>query len=173
MTSVDSNSLCLECGLCCDGVLFADVRLQPGDDADRLRALGLPAAKDSKSGFQKFPQPCPAFQQGRCRIYADRPMYCRGFECLLLQKVNDGRVETGVALRVIGAARRKAEAVKRLLRELGDGDERVALSVRFRRVKKRLESNLRDDHAAEVFGRLTLAVHDLNVLLSGAFYPGP
>jgi hypothetical protein len=40
-------------------------------------------------------------------------------------------------------------------------------------MKTRLEAGLRDDETAEVFSRLTLAVHDLNVLLGDAFYPGP
>src|SRR5438132_2396309 len=39
-----AEDLCLECGLCCNGVIFADVRLQPGDDPKRLKALGLAVA---------------------------------------------------------------------------------------------------------------------------------
>ena len=36
------EQLCGECGLCCDGTLFDLVRLEPGDDARKLKALGLP-----------------------------------------------------------------------------------------------------------------------------------
>ena len=36
----DLQALCLECGLCCNGVLFADVRLQDGDKAEKLRGWG-------------------------------------------------------------------------------------------------------------------------------------
>jgi hypothetical protein len=35
-----------------------------------------------------------------------------------------------------------------------------------------MESSELDDESADCFGELTLAVHDLNLLLSGAFYPG-
>jgi hypothetical protein len=58
-----SSQLCLACGLCCDGTLFADVELQPGDSADRLRELGqkLPQGKDAEGKpVHKFAQPCPA-----------------------------------------------------------------------------------------------------------------
>jgi hypothetical protein len=40
-------------------------------------------------------------------------------------------------------------------------------------MKQRVESGPTEDETAERFSQLTLAVHDLNVLLSEAFYPGP
>jgi hypothetical protein len=168
MNQIDANALCLECGLCCNGVIFADVQLQPGDNAARLRILGL------KSGVnRKFPQPCTAFDGCRCNVYSERPQYCREFECLLLKGVKGGEMGIAGALRVIRTARQRVQKVKQLLNELGDADERVALSKRFRRVKRRLERSPLDDETAEKFGELTLAVHDLNVLLSEAFYPAP
>lgn len=189
MNPGDSHSLCFECGLCCNGVIFADVRLQAGDDAARLEAQGLPMVRNrgrtsSASGVArasnplpngrppKFIQPCAVFDGCRCRVYLDRPHYCRHFECSLLKKVKDGRVDAATGSRVVRTARQSADAVKSLLRELGDTDEEMALSVRFRRMKRRLESGAADDTAAGLFSRLTLAVHDLNVLLSEAFYPG-
>jgi Fe-S-cluster containining protein len=175
MNASDSNQLCLECGLCCNGVIFANGQLQPEDDAQRLRALGLRLAKtDPKSEIRnpKFLQPCTAFDGCRCKIYTDRPIYCRKFECLLLRDVKAGDLETAAALRVIREARRRVDKVKKLLRELGDADEHIALSVRFHRMKRRLETSELDEERADRFGDLTLAVHDLNVLLSGRFYPG-
>jgi len=35
------SQLCPNCGLCCNGVLFADVELRAGDDAGRLAELEL------------------------------------------------------------------------------------------------------------------------------------
>ena len=170
-----SEQLCLQCGLCCNGVIFADVQLMPDDNPARLKSLGLPVAPGSKSREQKlkFPQPCVAFDGCRCRIYGDHPKYCREFECLLLQSVNAGDVDAESALRIIRSARLRSEKVRKLLRELGDTDEHIALSLRFRRMKQRFEANVPDHEAAEIFGRLTLAVHDLNVLLSRSFYPHP
>jgi hypothetical protein len=150
------------------------VQLQPGDDAGKLRSLGLAlvANPKSKSGIQKFKQPCAAFGGCRCNIYSDRPKYCQEFECRLLKGVKAGHTDSAAALRTIRTALRRVKKVQHLLRELGDDDDTVALNKRFRRVKRRLESGPLDGHAAEKFGELTLAVHHLNMLLAEKFYPG-
>jgi len=175
MNPPNSNSLCLECGLCCNGVIFANVQLQPGDNTVRLKSLGLAliSNRSSKIGLQKFKQPCTAFDGCRCQIYSDRPKYCRQFECLLLKSVKSGHTNPPDASKMIRSALRRVKKVKRLLCELGDTDEHTALSNRFRRMKRQLESNPLDSETATKFGELTLAVHDLNVLLSESFYPAP
>jgi len=173
MNRRNSNSLCLECGLCCNGVIFADVQLQPGDNTARLQSLGLAliSNRGSKTGIQKFNQPCTAFDGCRCQIYSERPKYCREFECLLLKSVKAGQTKYPEAQRTIRSAVERVKKVKRLLRELGDVDEDIALGKRFRRMKRQLESRPLNDETADTFGELTLAVHDLNVWLSGSFYP--
>lgn len=160
--------LCPQCALCCNGVLFKDVELQPGDDAARLKALGLPLAK---SRTPKFPQPCAALNGCACRIYGEHPARCRDFECALLKSVAAGDTNAEAALRAIREAKARAQKVVRLLRELGDHDEQIALSLRFKRVKRRLEKSSFDVAQAERFGELTLAVHDLNLVLRRDFYP--
>ena len=175
MVEPDANSLCRECGLCCNGVIFADVQLQSGDNAARLRALGLAFLKNRKSQIvnRKFSQPCTAFAGCECKIYSERPTYCREFECLLLKSVKAGDVEVTDARRVIRSTLRQAEKVKSLLRQLGDTDESVALSKRFQRTRRTVERGPCDQETAHSFGELTLAVHELNVLLSERFYPTP
>ena len=162
--------LCPQCAMCCNGVLFKDVELQPGDSATILRTLGLPV---SKGRVQKFPQPCAALEGCSCRIYADRPARCREFECALLKSVAAGETEVPAAFRGIREAQKRAEKVRRQLRASGDVDESLALSLRFKRTKRRLESDAIDEAAADTFGELTLAVHDLNLLLREKFYPAP
>jgi Fe-S-cluster containining protein len=174
MNSGGFNAICLECGLCCNGVIFARGELQSGDNAERLAALGLLLApqKQARAGNRKFHQPCAAFENGCCGIYSERPEYCRAFECALLKKVSTKKMENSTALRVIRTTRRRVDKVKRLLRKLGDADEHVALSVRVRRMTRRMESSFSENGSAELFGELTLASHALNVLLSEEFYPG-
>jgi hypothetical protein len=171
METRDANSICLECGLCCNGVIFADVQLRQQDDPARLRALGLAFAQKSKIGAEKFKQSCTAFVGCKCRIYSDRPTYCREFECLLLKGVKAGKNRPAEAIRTIRSALKKVKIVKGLLQQLGDADEMVALSKRFRRLQRKLENGPLDKESANLFGELTLAVHDLNVLLSERFYP--
>lgn len=170
MNPIDANSLCRECGLCCNGVIFADVQLRPADNAARLRALGLAFAQKSKVGIEKFKQRCAAFGGCKCNIYSERPTYCREFECLLLKSVKAGEVKIDEARRVIRSALRQAETVKKLLRLLGDTDESIALSKRVQRMTRKVERGPRDKDAAHIFGELTLAVHKLNMALSKRFY---
>jgi len=160
--------LCPQCAMCCNGVLFKDVELQPGDDGAKLKALGLPI---SRSRLAKFPQPCAALDGCTCRVYADRPVRCREFECALLKSVAAGGTEAAAVLRVIRQTRERAEKVRRLLRELGDTNEPVALSLRFQRTQRRLESLQLADNTAEIFGQLTLAVHDLNRWQRRLYFP--
>jgi len=162
--------LCPQCAMCCNGVLFKDVELQAGDDAQKLRALGIPVHKQR---VEKFPQPCVALNGCRCRIYGGRPARCREFECALLKSVISGETEIPAALRAIRETQRHAEKVERLLRELGDTDESLALSLRFKRTKRRLETSAFDEAMGDRFGELTLAVHDLNLMLREKFYPSP
>jgi Fe-S-cluster containining protein len=154
-------------------VIFADVQLRLGDNAARLRALGLAFARKSKAGAEKFKQPCTAFAGCECKIYSERPTYCRQFECLLLKSVKAGETNSDDAVRVIRSALRRVKKVKRLLEQLGDTDDSVALSKRFQRIQRKLETAPLDRESAQAFGELTLAVHDLNMLLADKFYPAP
>ena len=177
--------MCLACGLCCNGVIFADVKLRRGDDATRLQALGIPlsqpaAGPGAKPGAgvarrraQRFPQPCVAHDGCRCRIYEERPVYCREFECALLKKVKAGEATSAAAQQLIRKAKQTSEEVKKLLRELGDVEEDVALAKRFRRTSRRLEGSGLGGARAELYSRLTLAFHDLNLILHKEFYPPP
>lgn len=173
------ESLCLACGLCCDGTLFRDVELQPSDDVEKLRALGLPLRKRAGKEAAKFPQPCSALCSDlRCRIYADRPSRCREFECALFKSVAAGRAELSTALKTIRHTRQQAEKVRRLLRELGDSGEGVGLAKRFKRVKRKFDAGeipvgLDAETAYDRFAELSLAVHELDLRLRAKFHPDP
>ena len=159
--------------MCCNGVIFADVKLQRGDNISRLRSLGLPTATArSATRAPLFTQPCAALDGCRCRIYDERPKHCRHFDCLLLKNVTAGKIKPAEALRKIKMARKLADKVLRLVRRLGNSEETVALSVRFRQVTQNMTQEQLDPKAARTYGKLTLAVHNLNVLISQSFYPG-
>jgi Fe-S-cluster containining protein len=171
MNEDNSVDLCLECGLCCNGAIFADVQLQP-TEVQRLKSRFQGLALSGKNGQVKLPQPCAAFDGCRCRIYSERPKYCRQFECLLLKNVQAGRLGRAAASQTVRTAKERAEKVRALLRELGDGDEQSPLSLRFQRVAKRFEKSPLTDRKAAIYAELTVAHHDLNMLLSQVFYPG-
>ncbi len=153
------DQLCPKCGLCCNGVLFADVRLQKGDDARRLTELGL--LLKEKAGRPAFPQPCSCFDGAHCGIYAERPEYCRAFECGLLKRVQAGKMDPDIALRKIAEAQRLAERVRQWLRRLGDRNETLALTRRYARVMREPVDLSGPEEAVKGRGKLMLAVNDL------------
>ena len=159
--------LCPECGLCCNGVLFGDVELQPADDAKQLAAIGLRI--EAKGKTLRFLQPCSCLDGTLCRIYADRPARCRTFECRLLQKVQAKAVVLPAALKSIDEARQQVKIVHRLLNELGQKDEDLPLSRRYAKVVAEPIDLGGDERLIELRSELMLAVHKLTKILERDF----
>jgi len=155
------DALCLQCGLCCNGVLFADVRPEPGDHSPLFRG-----------NRSRVVQPCPAFNAGTCAcaIYAERPARCRKFECRQLLGVRAGTITTEKALRQIRTARELAEKVEKLLAELGFNNVRLPLSRRFQRCQRAAERGELPESQFDRLADLQLAVHQLTGLLAKEFY---
>ena len=122
------EQLCPKCGLCCNGVLFADVKLRKGDDAQRLAELGL---LEKKGRQRAFAQPCARFDGKLCRVYSERPVRCRTFECGLLKRIQADELGADAALETIAQAKRQVKKVCKLLHRAGSDDERLALSQRY------------------------------------------
>jgi uncharacterized protein len=155
------DALCLQCGLCCNGVLFADVRPEPGDAS--------PLFNGNRS---RVTQPCPAFNAATCAcaIYAERPARCRKFECRQLLGVRNGTTTTEKALHQIRAARELAAEVEKLLTELDFNDQRLPLSRRFQRCQRAAENGKLPETQLGRLADLQLAVHRLTGLLAREFY---
>lgn len=166
------NSLCLACGMCCDGSLFDLVKLEPGDDAGKLKALGLPVAVSrGKVPVARFPQPCAALCKDlTCRVYKDRPWQCRTFECGTFKKAKAGELPIAEALKTVKNGRRRADKIRRLLTELGDKDGHRALGERFHRTSERLEAGGTDAATAEKYADLSLEVHHFKLMAYEHFY---
>jgi uncharacterized protein len=160
------NQLCPNCGLCCNGVLFADVELQKGDDAGQLIELGLSLKK--KGVKRAFVQPCACFDGRLCKIYSDRPQRCRTFECGLLKQVQAGNLEAEAALKQIAETLRLVEKVKGLLRSVGQTNEELALTHRYKAAMD-APVDFSDEAGAENRGKLMLAVNDLMQMLQRDF----
>jgi uncharacterized protein len=161
------SQLCPNCGLCCNGALFADVELRAGDDAGRLAELGLSLTK--KGGKLAFPQPCACFDGKLCTIYADRPKRCRTFECGLLKRVQDGELDADAALKTIAYTKQKAEKVRGLLRQLGQKDESLAMTKRYAQAMSAPVDLSASEDNSELRGELMLAVNDLMQVLQREF----
>lgn len=166
------ETLCLACGLCCDGSLFDNVRLEPEESVETLKEHGLPVKHSrAKQPVAFFRQPCAAFCEDKtCRVYANRPKQCRRFECQVFKDVEAGAQTLESGLKVVKQARGKAEKVRRLLTRAGEVDEGLSIGKRFQRVQRWIERGEADEAVAEVFGELGLAMHQLDLLAHRRFY---
>ena len=82
------SSLCLDCGLCCDGSLFDVVELLDSE----VNPVG--PTRMLKSGGRAFNQPCQCFD-GKCSIYESRPERCAAYLCDTAKLVNSGWLSLG------------------------------------------------------------------------------
>ena len=156
-----TDMLCLECGLCCNGILFADVRPERGENSKLFQQFGSRVA-----------QPCPAFNSGdcKCALYAERPSRCRKFECKQLLAVRSGKKSAETALKKIGEAQKLAGEVEKLLKRLGFNETSLPFSKRFQKCQRAAERGKISSDDLDCLADLQLAVHRLNHLLAQDFY---
>jgi len=156
-----NDTLCLKCGLCCNGVIFGDVRQERGDSSPLFDRHG-----------PRVMQPCPAFSQGdcTCSLYADRPTRCRKFECKQFSAVSNGELSPAAALKKIREAKKLAAQIESLLSKLGYNDSSLPFTKRFQRCQREAECGKLAGDQFDQLADLQLAVHRLNNMLSAHFY---
>ena len=126
--SESAERLCAACGMCCNGVLFHGMAVQPEDSLRALAAKGLRAKR--RDGELQFQQPCPAHDGNCCRIYAERPQRCRAFACRQLEGVFNGEILESAAMEKILEAKCRSDRVRELLEMLGDDRKTRPLATR-------------------------------------------
>ncbi|RKH00939.1 YkgJ family cysteine cluster protein [Corallococcus carmarthensis] len=123
------STLCLHCGMCCDGTLFTQVPLQPAE-AEALRQRGL-SLKVKEDGAVVLPQRCAALEGLCCTVYAERPEACRRYRCQLFNALAEAEVSLEEAKGIVDTAHAKVEAV---VRGLGSADSGPGSAMRQARV---------------------------------------
>lgn len=93
--------------MCCDGMLFSWVRLEPSELAWAER-LQLPLIDKGES--RAFLQPCACFDGARCNAYAERPTRCGNYRCKLLKSVDAGETALADALGKVATTKALAQA---------------------------------------------------------------
>ena len=127
-----ASHLCRNCGLCCDGSMFVAVRVLPADSKQDLKALGIHVQHKKKYDF--FDQPCCAFKNSICSVYAQRPARCRAFECQQLKRLNLGEVSREDVLEKIKEAKSKIDVIKKLLYRLGPTNPKKPLLQQYQQI---------------------------------------
>ena len=144
--------------------MFHTVRLQPGDSAKALAALGLKLKR--KKGHDYILQPCPAFRGEQCSIYTARPERCRLFECHQLQRVNAGEITEAAALEKIRDVQQRVAHLDELLAQAGTTNAKRPLA---KRCEKILAEPPADQAASTLRQEIADALRDLDALLDRDF----
>lgn len=161
-----ASRLCLACGMCCNGVLFQIVRLQPEDSVETLEKLGMKLSRKKKEPY--FNQPCRFLDGCTCQIYASRPSRCRQFECRQITALAGGDTSEAEAAAVIGTIHAQVKRVHGLLayQEAADADGETAVApARQAPLMERCREALRETGPA-VLPELDREARALNTLLN-------
>ena len=159
--------ICGSCGMCCNGVMFHLVKLQPGDSPKMLAALGLKVKRKRKQDC--ILQPCPAHDGCRCAIYESRPVRCRVFECRQLHRLAAGTISEAEALQKTSEAKILVSEINSLLLRLGATNSKQPLVMRCKSVESGFSDSTSDEIAMNIRSQLARAIDDLEVLLDRHF----
>jgi uncharacterized protein len=156
-----ASRLCLACGMCCNGVLFHIVRLQPEDSATALEKLGLKIRRKKREPY--FTQPCEMLHGCSCSIYAARPTRCGLFECRQLKDLNSGQTSELEVLQKIEEAKSKVAVIEAMLTATGNTAIQQPL---VERCEQELQSTAM---SPTVHAQLKEQLESLNALLNKQF----
>jgi Fe-S-cluster containining protein len=122
-------SICIGCGLCCDGTLHSRTTVK-GADEQAVRAAGLEI--QSHGDKRSFAQPCLHHSCGSCAIYAARPRVCRTYRCKLLVDFEGGAISRAAAREKVATAKSLVERVNEIDGASKTPAARSALAHRLR-----------------------------------------
>ena len=141
MSSSEGETVCLACGMCCDGTLLNHADLESW----RSREL-------TKEGFRVFWRnerqqwafwlPCSHHVDGRCARFEDRPPICGIYQCKLLKRVESGETSTTEALAIVERAKGMVEEVAAGLRGNPEYDQREGFRARVEHYARRANAGL-------------------------------
>ncbi len=118
------SELCMNCGLCCDGTLFRQVKVTAAE-RDALVTLGIGVG--TMSGAPVMWLPCGKLNGKCCTMYESRPGGCRAFVCALGARLTRKEISLDDAKAHV---REMLERIAELKRVLGGDDQLVLRRAR-------------------------------------------
>lgn len=157
--------------MCCTGVLFNRVELQPEDSAERLTALGVKIEGTSERPLFKLP--CTACTDRRCTIYKDRPVRCRSFHCRTLLRAGSGEITATQAMEIIQRAVEQARRIESLLESANERDTGKTMTRRYDDAMTELSARPNDPSTLQLAHDLAIAMQTFQEQLTADFRVPP
>lgn len=151
--------------------MFHLVRLQPADSPKALAALGLKLKRKRRQDC--ILQPCPAYRDACCSIYAERPVRCRAFECRQLQRVASGAITAAAAQGKISEAMSLVAETNSLLMQCGATNMKHPLSKRCESAMAEPIDPSSDATTVQMRSQLSQTMQKLDALLDQEFRIDP
>ncbi len=98
----EEQQICVGCGFCCDGTMFLNAVLQPGEHG------GLPEKIEENylkiNDQEYFKLPCLYFDKHCSIYYREKAIICSTYRCQLLKNFSDGKISLPDALGIVQKA---------------------------------------------------------------------
>lgn len=114
--SKEEQEICISCGFCCDGTLFHQAVLQPGEKGSLPEKIEQTYfAKDNQEFFRL---PCLYFDQ-KCTIYDQKKaIICSAFRCQLLNDFSEKKISLNEALEIIRKSKKTRQELLQKVSQL-------------------------------------------------------
>lgn len=145
------SSLCLACGLCCEGILYTHAVVKP-DEIEHVRALGLTV--ETFGDTLGCRQPCPLYREQRCSAYPNCLSICKVYQCVMLKNYLAGGITCEEGLQTVQRARELLAAVL----------EQLPVGYSFDQLRKEMEQDW--DSGRGIFGSAELRQANAAFLLT-------
>jgi hypothetical protein len=98
----DEQTICVNCGFCCDGTLYRHAVLDPGEKGHLPEKIGQSLFTADEKDY--FWLPCHYFSE-KCTIYdLKRANVCSSYRCQLLKDYTGKKISMNDALRIVREA---------------------------------------------------------------------
>lgn len=97
---INGETLCKECGLCCQGIFHPYANLKDKEDKNFAKDFHAIIEQYNSLEHEVFLLPCPAFTN-LCSVYPKRPSVCQKHQCNLLKDVSSDEIDLVKALEVV------------------------------------------------------------------------
>lgn len=119
---LNGETLCKECGLCCEGVFHTYAHLHNKNDIFIAKKANIIIKHNEVANIDFFSLPCSGFNK-ICTIYPERPSVCGKHKCELLKNLIDKQCTLGDALNTVDKLKNILIPLLPTLQELAKNDQ--------------------------------------------------
>ena len=147
--SSDGQTLCLACGLCCDGTLLNHAGLESWRGRE-LKKEGFRVFWRHEARQWAFWLPCSHHRDGRCARFEDRPPICGIYRCKLLKRVESADTSVKKALVIVDRAKEMVAEISAGLRGNPEYDDLDGFRAKVEHYARRADAGLEPSTGALV-----------------------